>query len=170
MTDILRSYGIDAAGNAVPIADPGAVRQGDVVAMAADSRKLGGLLPEEFAKFGETGVHMELLWENASPTSHFSAQTINVAGLSECDAVFYVCRHGESTDSPWGTVLITKEYDGQTTATSFANYDAAVYVSFRRITVNFSNNKVIFEGGNQNGTTSNGRLIPLALYGIKGVS
>lgn len=166
-------YIINQDGTTAPLSDPHALHRGESVAradVAANAEMLGGMLPSEFAKAGETGVQMELLWENASPTDHFSAQTINVAGLSECDAVFYVCRHGESTDSPWGTVLITKEYDGQKTATSFATYDAAVYVSFRRITVNFSNNKVIFENGSQNGTTSNGRLIPLALYGIKGVS
>ena len=51
MTDMYRGYGLDAVGNAIPIADPGAVRRGDVVPMAANAENFGGNPPAYYTPY-----------------------------------------------------------------------------------------------------------------------
>ena len=50
------------------------VRDGVIALSNADM--LGGVAASEYAKLNDLGIPMELLWENASPTSEFATQEL----------------------------------------------------------------------------------------------
>lgn len=75
--------------------------EGDINPVNADT--LGGISADEFAKLSDlenvsAGMTMELLWENASPTSEFAKQTINI-DLSQYQGVIIQISSYISQDS-----------------------------------------------------------------------
>ena len=145
--DILKPYGIDAAGNAIPIAS---VVQG------------GSCL--------ESGLQMELLWENASPSSEFAAQTIEV-DLSPYDMVavsFY-----RYTTVPRENTAIIKVGENGSLNDSLTNTDKAPTISMRAFQTSATGvvfTVATYQDANQTTRTENNSFdIPTRIYGINGV-
>ena len=122
----------------------------------------------EWVNFSSGGA--ELLWTNASPTSNFDAQTINL-DLSEYDYVIvemkYYISTVESATSPYIKFIVPKNSNLYPLRVA-SEQNGVNYVSFRAITTNDSG--VTFNIGSaiaSNGwyTTNNGYGIPLKIYG-----
>ena len=117
------------------------------------------------------GLEMVKLWENASPTSEFAAQTIAL-DLNEydfIDVIFnsIITRVGVGSGA---TTFQMAGVDKDTTTTSTP--------SWRMRTISASETGATFSAGfykyldgiKQASSTSNSICIPLAIYGIKGVA
>lgn len=107
------------------------------------------------------GIDMDLLWENASPTSSFSAQTISL-DLSEYRLIFVVCK-GDTGDTNYPTALA--EFN---TLTQIGTFNG--YTRFRTFTATATG--VQFGGGYKqtsysNDSSDNSATIPYKIYGIK---
>ena len=125
-----------------------------------------------------TPVAKKLLWTNASPTSAFAAQTLDssdgIPDLSEYDAVEIVCRYsttdatcmryicdvGGSASMYWFYYTAT---DRKYTGVRSRN---VVSVSTTGVAINTCSGK---PGNSTTNTTNNGYIIPVEIYGIKGV-
>lgn len=108
------------------------------------------------------GVSITKLWENESPTSSFSGQTIEL-DLSEYQLILLYARISTSYES--------------------LNSASAVVGKYSRINGVWGNNNnvfhraftpsvtgIVFEGGYYNGAYNASYLIPQYIYGIKGVT
>lgn len=164
--------GVDVAGRGAPGLS------------AYRSAQLGGYTGTEeefYAALGNSGsaggLQMVLLWENASPTSAFAAQTVSL-DLSGYEAVFIVATakftpgDGVATtgEAGWlgfvGKVLILQTIE----VSSDATYRTQLYL--RTATVN--SDGIVF-GDAVQGTTgtfsaTDSKVIPLRIYGMKGVT
>lgn len=110
-------------------------------------------------------MEMELLWENASPTSEFAAQTITV-DLSQYTHYEVLCLVTNATykDSiiSSGIIPVNK---GALISYGWGDVNT---VAHRRITES-TLNSITFGGASYNKTAGNSYVIPQAIYGIKGV-
>lgn len=130
---------------------------------------LGGYLPEHYAKASdlndiELGITMVKLWENASPTSEFVEQTISL-DLSEFDMVEIFYKRASSANE-WHSAKIK-------VGTYGSLFAMTNYRSQRTVTVNTTG--IVFAAGRQANiseslTENNVAAVPVAIYGIKGVS
>ena len=116
-----------------------------------------------------TGTTTKLLWENASPASDFAAQNINVDSEGY-DAIKVIGCHASAAQEALYSCYIDK----------INSYSAL----FRNGTHNYTSRPVrwlstsqiqfyncdLLTYGNENGTALNSQMIPLRIYGIKGVS
>lgn len=108
----------------------------------------------------EPVVQMKKVWANASPTSSFGAQTVTCATGDYND---YLVQFGYKK-APMTLAFITK---GVKTVV----YGVVSYPAQRTITINANNFVVtVAELLNNGWTTNNDVMIPLAIYGIEGVS
>ena len=110
----------------------------------------------------------DLLWENASPTSSFATQTVNI-DLSDYTFVLVGIRWSTSADQISWQVCIVGETNKVTRCDAASS---KVWVARRNIQVTASG--VTFEDADQGNSTSdpstnNGEVIPVSIYGIKGV-
>lgn len=130
---------------------------------------LGGATTAEEALANLGGISMELLWENASPTSAFPAQSFNL-DLSKYEYILVVatyrtdiqtrfkyeyCKVGYFSEfsllsSNWSTSFSTRFFEAGTNAIRFLE----------------ANTYPIDAGGY---STTNNYLIPLYIYGIKNI-
>ena len=128
---------------------------------------------------GLVGVETRtLLWTNASPTSAFEAQTLDssdgIPDLSEYDAVEIVCRYSTTDDTRMRYIC-----DVGGSASMYWFYYTATdgrYTGVRsRNSVSVSTTGVTFgtcygkAGNSSTSTANNGYIIPIKIYGIKGV-
>ena len=112
--------------------------------------------------------NMDLLWTNASPTSEFGPQTINL-DLSQykCVLIDIILAVGgwRLYDDKRNTIYLVKGFDGDVGYASY--YD---YYTYKKITVN-SNSIVMAQGyyfdNNQTPVIDNRVIIPYKIYGIK---
>ena len=126
------------------------------------------------ANLGLTGVETKtLLWTNASPTSVFTAQTVSLA-LSGYDAVEIVCRYSRTDDTRTRYVCDV----GSSSSMYWFYYTATdgKYTGVRsRNVVSVSTTGVTFDTcmgkpvNSSTSTTNDGYIIPIEIYGIKGV-
>lgn len=120
---------------------------------------------EALANLG--GLSMELIWQNASPTSTFAAQSISISNLQNYSKILVIARY--STGSNNG---ITAMFDTATGALG-AIIGAATYTGWRNFTV--KSNAIQFDGATYRTTygggvaTDNAYFVPVEIYGIKGV-
>ena len=127
---------------------------------AADARKNLGITPENIG-----ALSMELLWENASPTSEFSPQGVSIPTLSNYKMIAIETDRGTFIKN---TILGFLYMNG---AVSWSVNDASITCR----AVEMKNNVVYFMSGYvralHNNTTqvSNYEFIPVKIYGIKGV-
>ena len=121
------------------------------------------------------GVQMVKLWQNARPTSEFAAQSISVANLGSYDLFLVEYYYNTGLGSIY-TSIIAKDIEGS--MQMFTNMAAAYKLLFcgRDVTFNTSTNKIVFEDARNKavdsagaGTINNTRIIPIRIYGIKGV-
>ena len=128
---------------------------------------LGGISADEFAKLSDlenvsAGMTMELLWENASPSSEFAAQTIPL-DLSEykilrinCSSIGYCEQNvGKSLD-----ICVFMCPEGETL---FATRRCKTTITG----VTFSECREAWDNIINSFTVNNGLLRPYAIYGIK---
>lgn len=112
-----------------------------------------------------------LLWENASPTSAFAAQTVSL-DLSNYDAVF-VDSISYATEDPHITCICPKGIQTRIfRANAAESSNAKMWIASREATV--SNSGVVFSKALQSTVTANegtvnNALIPFRIYGFKGV-
>ena len=126
------------------------------------------------ANLGLTGAETKtLLWTNASPTSAFAAQTVSLA-LSGYDAVEIVCRYSKTDDARTRYVCDV----GSSSSMYWFYYTATdgKHTGVRsRNVVSASTTGVTFDtcsgkpGNSTTNTTNDGYIIPIEIYGIKGV-
>ena len=120
------------------------------------------------ALFGMT--HKEILWENASPTSSFAAQTIDL-NLSEYDAI-------EIEAGKMTTSLVVNSFK----ISKSDNYDvlnlqflyganSKLYGYYRPVEIRISENRLIFNAGyiasDSQDVQNNISCIPLRVFGMK---
>ena len=109
-------------------------------------------------------LSMELLWENASPTSEFAEQDVTI-GISEYSMLaikmrFSVERFG--TNIFWGS-------PGTRVNTTLIGTTSQILV--RTIDIGTADpNKITFNKGYIDSNVNNSFMIPIEIYGIKGVS
>ena len=113
-------------------------------------------------------MHWDLLWENASPTSEFAGQTIEL-NLTNYDAIYcdFVATSGNIIQS-----VIMKKGEGAYSRYVSSNgsnvrwYHRQTIVDIAGITFN---DGVYFTQGTSGNTSINTYLIPYHIYGIKGL-
>lgn len=110
---------------------------------------------------------MELLWENASPTSEFGEQTVSISNLQDYDLI--MIRSKFSSGAYESIVGFYKTATGSTGTIAGTNN----VIGARDITIN--DNSISFKVGTERATynggqsTNNNICIPVEIYGIKGV-
>ena len=113
-------------------------------------------------------MHWDLLWENASPTSSFSAQTVSL-DLSDYTFVIIGFRWSESGDQiNWQVCMV-----GETNKITRVDISSTTPWIARR-SAQVSATGVTFTAADQGSTstspyTANGELIPALIYGIRGI-
>lgn len=120
-------------------------------------------------------LSMELLWENASPTSEFAAQSLSI---EDSDSYFYAIEFNGSAATDTANYLITFVTRGVRTRLIYDCFSAGGYNNSRPVSQTISNDNVIFDFGvaysrakpSENGAQANTTCIPIRIYGIKGVS
>lgn len=167
-----------AAGKTLEIpADWEIVRDGAVLpwSVADGSVTLAKLSPEVTAVLG--GIQIGKLWENASPSSFFGAQTVSMA-LMPYEAVeivwaTYVSDNGGVSRRFTGKYPIIWPTDGSGVGCLATGiYDGNAVERF----ITFYSDGIVFDNGayyNTYGGSSIAReqvLVPLEIYGIKGVT
>ena len=131
------------------------------------------------ANLGLVGVETRtLLWTNASPTSEFAAQTLDssdgIPDLSGYDSVEIVCRYSTTDDT-----RIRYICDVGNSASMYWFYRTATngyYMGVRsRTNMSASTTGITFDTcmgkpvNSSTSTTNDGYIIPIEIYGIKGV-
>lgn len=111
------------------------------------------------------GMSMGLLWENASPISEFSAQTLTL-DLTNYDGIKIVL-------AAWGGVLIVIDCVKSSNGLTYVAFSRALnvgYTQFVSRAITIYEDKVTFANATrENGSSSNKNLIPVRIYGFKGV-
>ena len=109
------------------------------------------------------GIAMDLLWTNASPTSAFSPQTVNI-DLSEYSMV-YVTGSWTATDTnTWFGLLIKVGNSGIFSAIGTSKIYRGFHVSTSGI--NFEKGQFATSGGSSM-TDNNLYAVPRQIYGVK---
>lgn len=113
----------------------------------------------------------ELLWENASPTSDFAAQTIQVDATSYD---FYMIILKRAKDDSRNRIV--EQIMPQGYGSLMVNLDSSAF-AYRTVTVSTNPVGFSFEAGSKpqsygssSATTHNELMIPLQIWGIKGVT
>ena len=111
------------------------------------------------------GIQMKKLWQNASPTSDFAAQTVSLdlSGYDHILLQYYVLKQG--ADGMDSVIVPVGNYGSMNIATSLNRLR-----TFRVLSTG-----VVFQGAlkwanySSNSSTDNAWLTPYRIYGIKGV-
>lgn len=104
-----------------------------------------------------------LLWTNASPTSTFASQSIS-SNFSDYNMYLVIARHSTSIA---GAVVAINKVGASSRLTSVGAESSAYSETIR--TVTSTSSALTFNNANRNGSTANDFLIPIYIYGIKGV-
>lgn len=113
--------------------------------------------------YGATNMtKMVLLWSNASPTSTFASQSIS-SNFVDYNMYIVIARH--STSIAGAVTVINKVGSSSrlTTVCATSSYSETIR------TVSSTQTQLTFGNANKNGSTANDFLIPIFIYGIKGV-
>ena len=107
---------------------------------------------------------MILLWENASPSSSFAAQTVAL-NLSNYEAVAVVMTTDATDDFPYLTTFCKIGENGL--GQYYVYWGGTIYTKTRSYLV--TNAGITFRNNNENGSASNTWNVPARIYGIKHV-
>lgn len=120
------------------------------------------------SKLNDTPISMELVWENASPTSEFGAQdiTINLSDYSLIEIEFKISTTQERTFREKSLINT-----GGFACFIYGSVDAGIYGGYRYFTpfddkINFS---TCWRPTTSTEAVDNTYCIPIKVYGIKGV-
>lgn len=132
---------------------------------AADAASVGNALENA------GGTKIELLWENASPTSQFPAQTLSATTLGSESFTWFIVQFYDGTEvmlkkgAPYAPVTSVDAVAQASTyfaaTTRAADIDASGNVRFGVGMYKPANNNSYYESGNT--------LVPYRIFGIKGV-
>ena len=119
------------------------------------------------------GLEMVKLWENASPTSEFAAQTINV-DLSGYDMVAISVSYNTTGGAAGSELNISKLIpNARTLMCCVCRYMSTTFnliEPFRELAIPADKKTITFaDGYSVSNSKDNEKVIPLAIYGIKGV-
>lgn len=123
----------------------------------------GGNTAEE-ARANLGAISMHLLWENPNQTSPFGETSIN-PGLSNYDAYIVIARYSTSV-FPTVSAFSKTGYSTRLTANGRENI---VEHLDRPVVVKASTGQIDFMNATRDGVVDNNYLIPLFVYGIKGI-
>lgn len=169
-------YILNEDGTTNPLSDANAIHRGESVAhatLAANAEMLGGFPPSAFAKIGETGITMELLWENASPTSEFAEHIDDNAiqvNTEEGDIVFIEFCNAVSN---YYTIWSMHKADGKRSYLSYALHSGnTIQVAVRDLfvkpgAVEFESCLVRTVASPGSSVISNNLIIPVRIYKVK---
>lgn len=110
------------------------------------------------------GLRMDLLWENDSPSSSFSAQTVTV-DLSGYAQFMVVPIFSSSTRNLCPPVISAVE-DGVVSG-MVCGSGSGDHVGSRTCYYDSSVPGIVFAGGNYSGASNNAYCIPMFIYGIR---
>lgn len=113
----------------------------------------------------ESGMTTELLWQNASPGSNFSAQTVSL-DLSEYDEIEVVYNHATTATFE---VRSRSAVPGMAWGLSIVGYAYKRLATAKTTGVEFSDCNYFPSYGNTSDSDANNAVIPYRIYGIKGV-
>ena len=120
------------------------------------------------------GITMQLLWENASTTSNFGAQTLIVPGMSEYEAIMIYMHHNK--DSGTNNLLdvqffIPRIFDERAhLLCDVRSGSDGTYGCRREVTVAFEKETLDWVSAVQaNSENRNDRMIPIQIYGLRGI-
>lgn len=114
------------------------------------------------------GIQIKKLWENASPTSAFAAQSITLSGLSDYDEYEVIFQFHTSTN-------LRNTHKSQVGYGMLLAINDSGNILRRSVTTVSAGNVLAFgtaskcASGNIAATEDNSYVIPIAIYGIKGV-
>ena len=111
-----------------------------------------------------TGITFDIVWENPAPSSDFQSQTVAI-DLSDYDMVMIECKMSTSGTSRSEHFVRV----GKMAIMAMQNLAGSAYTYKRQATVGTAG--IAFTTGYRNTTdnTGNSYLVPLVIYGIKGV-
>lgn len=114
------------------------------------------------------GTEMDLLWENASPGSNFSPQTINVDSTGYKFLYVLYRNHTTSTNAIGYLVMKDSSYNRFMEAAMSVNYHRAI-LEITDGTIKFDDAKYYpsYSKSSSSANNENSAMIPLAIYGIK---
>ena len=118
------------------------------------------------------GVEINLLWENASPTSSFSLQSIAIDGLDDYDFFILFSHTDKENDRVVTTIVLPRKL---TSIQYIVNINSSSYRplfvnrAFRVHPDRISFDPCYSKNDTDSLSTTNSRLIPYQLLGIKGV-
>lgn len=105
----------------------------------------------------------DLLWTNSSPSSNFSAQTIPLTlNLYDAVMIMYSCYTGNVR--PCSQIVLKNGYQ------HILFGIVATQTSFRTRYATATNSGVTFGTGYNGSTSGTGNVIPMNIYGIKGIN
>lgn len=113
-----------------------------------------------------SGMKMELLWKNASLSSSFAAQDISIPQLNNYDFLVFLVDGNINDHSTYSSFIVEKSkiiFDLST-----VQYNTKVYITCRKVSIDYANGKISFGSGSENGIVEGIRCIPREIYGIKG--
>ena len=116
------------------------------------------------------GLQIDLLWENASPTSEFATQTVELDTYDDYTTFIIFVRCHNAADVMLTPVLATKECDGERLTVNYVSADPQRFYK-RYITLN--DGSILFgvseynTAGSGAVTTDNKYLLPYRILGIK---
>ena len=161
LKDSVESDKIVLGTQAIPIS----IQEGGTNANnAAEARENLGITPENIG-----AISMELLWENASPASQFAKQTVSL-DLSKYDMVEI------SFNLQTGVLAISHQLQCKVDGGRVIAATPGTQKYHRRSAnvsktgINFGDCSAYTYSSTVETTTTNGTLIPVFVYGIKGVT
>lgn len=105
---------------------------------------------------------INLLWTNASPTSAFAEQTLDL-GLSNYSMYIVIARQSTSVNNSISSIQKTGR------SMKLIDFDYSTEIGAHQRTVDYSSGSLKFNDAWNNTNKDNTVLIPLFIYGIKGV-
>lgn len=119
------------------------------------------------SKLDNTPISMELLWENASPTSAFAAQTINISDLQDYDLIMVRAKYSIGAYPSFTAFYKTTIGENNSiniVVSSIVN--RGFVIKSDSISFNEANILANYAGSS---SVNNNVCIPIEIYGIKGV-
>ena len=114
------------------------------------------------------GISIELLWENAAPTSSFAAQTIEL-DLENYDLIMVEASYVDTNDNALYFSQIAKNIINNNITHSFSSGTSGSSSYSQHRYSKIVENGIAFADAKRNGSTTNTACIPVRVYGIKGV-
>ena len=154
----------------------------DNINFGINADTLGGQKPEYYATaedlvaLNDSKLSMELLWENASPSSEFTAQNVSI-NLNKFDYVIIEYNHSSSFSTPEYFCALAPAYNGSWVVIDVPDIEgsnkyyrhAGRYCQITETSIGFRNASIfVVNNGTYDYKQENKWCIPIRVYGVKG--